>query len=83
MRHCLHVAEKGLRASITDAGVGGLMGRAGVLGAIYNVKINLPQIKDREWVAEIRSKLADLVEEAGRLERQICDLVEEEIDREG
>ena len=57
-----------LPASITDAGVGALMARAGVLGAVYNVRINLPSITDAAWVAEQRAQLDALVEEANAVE---------------
>ncbi|MHC4471140.1 MAG: glutamate formimidoyltransferase [Planctomycetota bacterium] len=46
------VAERGMKASASDAGVAALMARAAVEGAYLNVKINVPNIEDREWVAE-------------------------------
>jgi glutamate formiminotransferase/formiminotetrahydrofolate cyclodeaminase len=76
MRQCLIVAEKGLPASVTDAGVGALMGRAGVLGAVDNVRINLPSITDAGWVSEQRSRLDSLIEEANALEQRVRDIVD-------
>jgi glutamate formiminotransferase/formiminotetrahydrofolate cyclodeaminase len=46
------VAERGMKASASDAGVAALTARAGVEGAFLNVKINVPSIEDREWVAD-------------------------------
>jgi glutamate formiminotransferase/formiminotetrahydrofolate cyclodeaminase len=76
MRECRAMAEKGLAASVSDAGVGALMARAGVLGAVYNVRINLPSITDTAWVAEQAGKLDALVSEAEGLEGEVRALVE-------
>ena len=76
MHLCRATAEHGNPASITDAGVGALMGRAGVLGAVDNVRINLGSISDEAWVAEQRSHLGELVSEADRLEREVRGLVD-------
>jgi glutamate formiminotransferase/formiminotetrahydrofolate cyclodeaminase len=51
----LLVAEKGNPGSITDAGVGGLMGRACAAGAHYNVLINLQGLGDDAFVEETRA----------------------------
>jgi glutamate formiminotransferase/formiminotetrahydrofolate cyclodeaminase len=76
MRLCLVTAEKGNPASVTDAGVGALMGRAGVLGAVYNVQINLGSIQDEAWVTAQRDQLAALIDEANALERRTGEIVE-------
>ena len=76
MRECREVAEGGLPASITDAGVGALMGRAGVHGAVYNVKINLGSITDVGWVDSQRQQLDAWCDEADRLEQQTRALVD-------
>ena len=54
------VAEKGNQNSITDSAVSALMTRAGVEGAILNVKINLGSIKDKAFVKNISSELDKL-----------------------
>ncbi len=79
MRLCRAVAERGNPASVTDAGVGVLMGRAGVLGAIDNVRINLSSITDQAWVADQRGKLDELASEADRLEAETRAVVERTI----
>jgi glutamate formiminotransferase/formiminotetrahydrofolate cyclodeaminase len=43
------MAEKGLRASMSDVGVGALMAHAGLHGALLNVRINLPNIEDKRF----------------------------------
>ncbi|MCA9667867.1 MAG: glutamate formimidoyltransferase [Myxococcales bacterium] len=43
------VADKGNQNSVSDAGVGALMGLAAARGAFYNVKINTADISDTQW----------------------------------
>ncbi len=64
---CEETVGDSLRASITDVGVGALLARAGVIGAVYNVRINLGEIHDKAWVADVGSKLDALVTEADRI----------------
>ncbi|HZM01006.1 MAG TPA: formimidoyltransferase-cyclodeaminase, partial [Planctomycetota bacterium] len=73
---CRQVAERGNPASISDAGVGALLARAGALGAIDNVAINLPSITDAAWVAQRRAQLETLRRQALALEQETRALVE-------
>ncbi|MDZ7362673.1 MAG: glutamate formimidoyltransferase [candidate division KSB1 bacterium] len=61
---CLAAARCGNRQMISDAGVGALMAHAGVKGAVYNVRINLPQIKDNQFADDITAQLSALLQEA-------------------
>lgn len=54
--------ERGNSNAITDVGVGLLNLRLAATGAFYNVKINLGSIKDEEYVAETKKKMADALE---------------------
>jgi len=54
------VAEKGNQSSITDAAMSAIMAKAGVEGAILNVKINLGSIKDERFVEKIRKELDEI-----------------------
>lgn len=76
MELCRQAAETGLAASITDAGVGVYLARAGVLGAVDNVRINLGSISDADWVAARRAELSTLVEQAEALEAETRRLVD-------
>jgi glutamate formiminotransferase/formiminotetrahydrofolate cyclodeaminase len=71
------VEAKGNRNSLSDAGVGGLMARAGAYGAYYNVLINLQGIEDGAWCAEIRARadavLARVDEAADRVQLAVLD----------
>jgi len=56
------VAENGNPNSITDVGVGVQSAYTGVLGGIYNVLINLKDIKDDKFNDEMRKTCAELKE---------------------
>jgi formiminotetrahydrofolate cyclodeaminase len=66
-RLCLEVMElareaagEGYQPSITDAGVGGLLAHAGVVGCLYNVELNLQSVKDQAFAARVREEAAAL-----------------------
>ena len=83
MELCLPAAERGLPASVTDAGVGALLARAGVRGAVDNVRINLGSIKDGGWVTEQKATLASLCARADELERQVRAVVDAALESAG
>ena len=55
---------KGNRTAVTDALVATMMARTAVLGAGFNVKINLESIKDQEYVDRIGKEVAELEKQA-------------------
>ncbi|MGW8264805.1 MAG: glutamate formimidoyltransferase [Longimicrobiales bacterium] len=55
----------------SDVGTGALVARAGLIGAAYNVRINLKSIRDEAWGGEIRGRLKGLVEEGETLAREV------------
>ena len=59
--------ETGNPTSITDAMVGFTIASAGVRGGIWNVLINLKDITDANYVAEMRPACARLMEQADAL----------------
>jgi len=73
------MAETGLEASISDAGVGALAARAGVMGAYLNVKINTGDLQDKKYVENILKKGRELEDKAIELEKQILDLVNKKV----
>jgi len=54
------VIEKGNRNAVTDGAVAVMTARTAVLGALYNVKINLGSIKDEDFVAQIAKRVESL-----------------------
>ena len=57
-------SKLGKVASITDAAVGAQMAFAGVRGGIWNVVINLKDITDAAYVADMQAQCADLLAKA-------------------
>jgi glutamate formiminotransferase/formiminotetrahydrofolate cyclodeaminase len=64
---CRDMAELATPEMISDAGSGALMAHAGLKAAAYNVRINLPNISDEAFCAEIRDRLGGIVEAAGKV----------------
>ncbi|HED09194.1 MAG TPA: glutamate formimidoyltransferase [Caldithrix abyssi] len=73
------VARYGNPASITDVGVGAQMAYAGVKGGIYNVLINLKDIDDADFVAEMRKRCQALDKEARESLDEVLKTVESKL----
>jgi len=73
------MAEIGNPNSVTDAGVGALAARSGVIGAYYNVKINTGGLDDKAYVEDILARCKDIVSKAIALEAEIMAIVESKI----
>lgn len=56
--------------AVSDGAVGVLAARTAVLGAVFNVRINLQSIQDVEWVAALRRRADALEAEALDKERR-------------
>ena len=73
------VAEKGNLNAVSDAGVAGLMAEAAILGAGYNVKINLGSIEDMNFVEQTKKTLEAIEREAESLSQEVKKTVEERL----
>lgn len=73
------MAEIGNSNSITDAGVGALCARTGVIGAFMNVKINCGDCEDTSFVGSILNEGNEIQDKTIALEAKIVKLVEAEI----
>ncbi len=73
------MANKGLKASVSDAGVGALCARTAVMGAYLNVKINAAGIDDKKYAGEMVKKGQELVDKAIQQEEEILKIVNEKI----
>jgi glutamate formiminotransferase / formiminotetrahydrofolate cyclodeaminase len=60
---CKTIAREGLKASVSDAGVGAAMAHVGLVGGALNVLINLKQVTDEAFKAEMVEQCAQLREE--------------------
>lgn len=70
------VAYYGNKNSVSDAGVAGLTARACGLGAYYNVRINLPNIKDENFKKKTLNAAEKLKNKLERKARQVEKLME-------
>ncbi len=74
----LRAAEQGLPSGITDAGTACWMARAGLEGAILNVRINLLEITDQQWRNSVSEKIT-LIQDDARSTLDLCQKRLEEI----
>ena len=70
------MANDGNPNSVTDAGVGAMCLRTAVLGAVLNARINCGDLEDADYVAQIESQCAKLVQGAMRQEAEILGTVD-------
>jgi glutamate formiminotransferase/formiminotetrahydrofolate cyclodeaminase len=73
------MAETGNPNSVSDAGVGALCVRAGVLGAFMNVRINAAGYDDKVFVKDILARGAKIQEQTIRAEAEIMGIVDQKI----
>lgn len=73
------MAEVGNPNSVTDAGVGALAARSGVLGAFLNVKINASGLEDKIAVARFLEEGQIIVTKTIELENEVLTIVENKI----
>jgi len=74
------VVKRGNTNAVTDGLVASMMARTAVIGALFNVKINLGSIKDEAFVADMAAKVKALEELAITSEQAIlkaCELSNE------
>lgn len=69
------VIKHGNKNAATDAAVAVMMARTAVLSALYNVKINLSSIKDKDFVEKIKKIIANQDIEIEKKERKILSLI--------
>ncbi len=73
------MVEKGIPASVTDAGVGALCARTAVIGAFMNVKVNAEGLEDKAFFKKIYREGQDIEAAARKKEEEIIRLVENAI----
>ena len=65
------MAQNGLKASVSDAGVGALCARTGAIGAYLNVRINCAGLDDEAFKADVLKQAEDLKTRAETLEKEV------------
>jgi glutamate formiminotransferase/formiminotetrahydrofolate cyclodeaminase len=73
------VAKNGNPASITDVGVGAQSAYTGVLGGIYNVLINLKDIKDNKFNDDMKKTCKELKSKAQKKLGEVLNYVESKL----
>ncbi|MCT4585437.1 MAG: cyclodeaminase/cyclohydrolase family protein [Peptostreptococcaceae bacterium] len=70
------IVNKGNKNAVTDGLVAAMMARTAVLGALYNVKINLSSIKDEAFVLELKDEINNIENKAISFEQEVLNLVD-------
>jgi len=70
------LVRRGNPNAVTDGAVAAMMARSAVLGALYNVRINLKDIKDRVFAADLARRTADLRNRAMEVEGTVLAAVD-------
>lgn len=65
------VVLKGNSNAVTDGAVAAMMARTAVLGALYNVRINLSSIKDTDFVTKVTADVIRIEKEVVQCEQEI------------
>ena len=68
------MAESGMEASVSDAGVGALCARTGAIGGYLNVRINCAGLQDEAFKATVLREAEELKTRAEELEREVMAL---------
>jgi len=69
------VVQNGNKNAVTDGAVATMLSRTAVLSALYNVKINLSSIKDKEFVEKISTEVHELERNVRLREEEILSKV--------
>ena len=69
------MAEIGMPASASDAGVAALCAGSAVMGAFLNVKINAKDLEDKAFVSDLLKRGEEIEAQAGELEGEILGIV--------
>jgi len=77
LRLCKDLAECGNKYLITDAAIAAILLEGAFFSAKFNVYINLKDIRDTEFIAQIHKVLAPLEEEMPALKAEIIEVCED------
>ena len=81
LEELVEVGQLGNPNSASDVGVGALMAYAGFEGAILNVKINLPNIKDTKFKDELNNKVESMRSNAIKYRDKVLGVINEKISK--
>lgn len=81
MLHSRIIAQGGNVMVISDTGVAVMSAYAGLMSAALNVRINIANIKDQDFVEEVQKRLHPLLEQADTLKDEVYSLVEKRLQK--
>ena len=70
------VIRKGNKNAVTDGAMAALTARAAILGALYNVKINLNFIEDHQFLKEVTKEVKSIESRVVKKEKEILSHVD-------
>ncbi len=73
------MAEIGLKASVSDAGVAALAARSAVMGAFLNVKINAGDVEDKSWIDGVLTRARQMQQRSIAWEEEILGIVDTKV----
>ena len=79
MEVMLAMIEKGLPNSLSDAGVGLICARTAVVGAYFNVRINVKDLNDEAFVKNILNKSKRIYDDTIKIEQKVFDILNAKI----
>lgn len=79
MEICAEMTRDGNKSSVSDAGVGALVAKAGLEGAFLNVQINLKDLDDKDFENEVMAKANELSAKSGELQATALETVKKHI----
>ena len=79
LKHQSVIAKYGNKNAVSDVGVGALLSFAGLEGAVLNVKINLPGIKESNGKKVVLEKIECYLTEGRKLKDEILGIVNKRI----
>lgn len=75
----LKIAQHGNRNASTDAACAALFSHSAIVGALYNVRINLVSLKDEEFVRGEREKLQTFIRDCNAIRDEVVRIVDSSI----
>lgn len=73
------MAEHGMKSALSDVAVACLAAWAGMRGAYFNVRINLPSIKDKAFVKETEDDVADFMSSGKAIFERVMAQIEQSL----
>jgi formiminotetrahydrofolate cyclodeaminase len=71
LRLLREIAEIGNTNALSDVAVGAQLAKTAIIGASYNVVVNLESISDQEFVSTSRQQMDELIEKSNAIADEV------------